>query len=160
MDINAATQSLNNISLKEGAQISVSAGDILNNSYTNNVTNNYYPLLSGSEGFISYNNSRATLNRKLYYNQAIVNSLDFNGTTTLNNSINGGMQGQTDCIIKFGWVNADENSNGGGITRAQAITAGYNPFCGNLKQILIYNRVLSGGEVTQNYVALKKGRYN
>jgi len=150
--LNAATQSVNSYVSFEGIETGgISNWYKVNNS--NNVYDNYYPLVPTSQSFFTIA-SNSDGSSHYFQENLIENVPSGSGTGFLPGGFRGGATGNTNVdFCKFGWV----NSSSGLVTRNQIFTAGFNPFKGSLRNLLIYNKKLSGTEIQRNYLALKKG---
>ena len=152
--LNALTQSVNSFVTYEGnGAATLGLANWLKVNQSENVYNNYYPLAPNSQSFftIASDTSGST---KYFQENLVENNLSGSGTGFEPGGFYGGATGQNDIdFCKFGWVNSSDTL----VTRNQLFTAGFNQFKGTLRNLLIYNKKLSGAEVQKNYLMLKKG---
>lgn len=152
--LNALTQSVNSYVSYEGlGDIGIGVQNWLKVNQIQNVYNNYYPLAPTSQSFFTI--ASDTSGSSHYFQENLVeNNPSGSGTGFLPGRFEGGAFGNDNVdFCKFGWV----NSSSGVVTRNEIFTAGFNPFKGTLRNLLIYNKKLSGAEIQKNYLMLKKG---
>jgi len=152
--LNALTQSVNSFVSFEGlGDGGVGISSWLKVNQPNQVYNNYYPLAPNSQSFFTI--ASDDLGSSHYFQENLVeNNPSGSGTGFLPGRFEGGALGNYAVdYCKFGWV----NSSSGLVTRASLFNAGFNPFKGKLRNLLIYNKKLTGSEIQKNYLMLKKG---
>lgn len=150
--LNALTQSVNSYVSYEGDFFG-SVSNWLKVNQPNQVYDNYYPLAPNSQSFFTIASDDSGSSH--YFQENLVeNNPSGSGTGFLPGDFAGGEFGNDNVdYCKFGWVNSSSPL----VTRNQILTAGYNPFKGKLRNLLIYNKKLTGAEIQKNYLMLKKG---
>lgn len=149
--LNALTQSQNSFISFEGLG-TAGIENWLKVNQPENVYNNYYPLAPNSQSFFTI--ASDNLGSAHYFQENLVENNPSGSNGFLPGDFAGGAAGQYDVdYCKFGWV----DTQSGLVSRNQILTAGYNPFKGKLRNLLIYSKKLSGAEIQKNYLMLKKG---